>query len=391
MEQPTQPGRGPSQGRLSARQTSSLTLLCRDLGKLSALARGARRSRRRFGAALELFTVSSVQLRAHRSELWTLSAAETATSFAHLARDVGALAHASYGTELVRELSPAEQPDPAVFDLLVDLFRALSARGARADVLRAFELSLLAAIGLAPALESCAACGRDAGAGALDRGALLDPGRGGAVCAACAPASRSAGVRPLSAGARRALLSAQQRGRGRRSGRGRPRHGRGRDRGARRHARPDPPPRAADPCARSSSWASSTGPRRSILRRMLASLLERARVRRAALLVAAIVALGGAQPVSAQPEGGDKEKKEAVRRLAQGDRQLARGDKLAERGKIEEAFTRFEAALAEYEAAYEAYPDPADLTFRSRRPSSGWGAFSTRCSTTRSSWPSRRR
>jgi len=186
-----------------------LTLLCRDLGKLSALARGARSSRRRFGAALELFTVSSVQLRAHRGELWTLSAAETATSFAHLARDVGALAHASYGTELVRELSAPEQPDPAVFDLLVDLFRALSARGARADVLRAFELSLLAAIGLAPALETCAACGRDGGAGALDRGALLDPARGGVVCAACAPASRSAGVRPLSAGARRALMAAQ--------------------------------------------------------------------------------------------------------------------------------------------------------------------------------------
>ena len=191
-----------------------LTLLCRDLGKLSALARGARRSRRRFGAALELFTISSVQLRAHRSELWTLSGAETATSFPHLARDVGALAHASYGTELVRELSPAEQPDPAVFDLLIELYRALSVRGARADVLRVFELSLLAAIGLSPALESCAACGRDQSTGALDRAALLDPIRGGAVCAACAPASRSAGVRPLSAGARRALVSAQQAGAG---------------------------------------------------------------------------------------------------------------------------------------------------------------------------------
>ena len=155
-----------------------------------------------------------MQLRAHRSELWTLSAAETATSFAHLARDVGALAHASYGTELVRELSPAEQPDPAVFDLLVELFRALSVRGARADVLRVFELSLLAAIGLAPALDSCAACGRDQSTGALDRAALLDPVRGGAVCAACAPASRSAGVRPLSAGARRILVSAQQAGAG---------------------------------------------------------------------------------------------------------------------------------------------------------------------------------
>jgi DNA repair protein RecO (recombination protein O) len=184
------------------------TLLCRDLGKLSALARGARSSRRRFGAALELFTVSNVELRAHRGELWTLSAAETARSYVHLAQDMAALAHASYGTELVRELSAPEHPEPAVFDLLVDLFRALSARGARPDVLRAFELALLAATGLAPALDACAGCGRS-DAAALDRGALLDPARGGVVCAACAPASRAAGVRPLSAGARAILVAAQ--------------------------------------------------------------------------------------------------------------------------------------------------------------------------------------
>jgi len=189
-----------------------LTLLSRDLGKLSALARGARSSRRRFGAALELFTVSSVELRAHRGELWTLSSAETAHSFPTIARDMGALAHASYGTELVRELSAPEQPEPAVFDLLVDLFRALDTRGARADVLRAFELALLADVGLAPALEACAACGRTAESGALDRGALLDPARGGVVCAACAPASRAAGVRPLSSAVRAVLVAAQRAG-----------------------------------------------------------------------------------------------------------------------------------------------------------------------------------
>jgi DNA repair protein RecO (recombination protein O) len=186
-----------------------LTLLTRDLGKLSALARGARRSHRRFGAALELFTVSTVDLRSHRSELWTLSSAVTVASYALLARDMAALAHASYGTELVRELGAPEQPEPVVFDLLVELFRVLSERGARTDVLRAFELALLAALGLAPTLAGCAACG-GSGDERFARGALLDPARGGAVCAACAPGSRGAGVRPLSAGARAVLVAAQR-------------------------------------------------------------------------------------------------------------------------------------------------------------------------------------
>ncbi len=186
------------------------TLLTREQGKLSALARSARRSQRRFGAALELFTVSEVELRPHRgSELWTLSSAQTMESFADLAREVGPLAHASYGTELCRELSAAEQPEPELFDLLVELFRSLARRGARVDVLRAFELGLLDLVGLAPSFDACAGCGRE-DSFALDRGAVLDAARGGAVCSGCAAASRATGVRPLSAGARAALSAAQR-------------------------------------------------------------------------------------------------------------------------------------------------------------------------------------
>jgi len=190
------------------------TLLAREQGKLAALARSARRSQRRFGAALDLFTVSEVELRPHRgSELWTLSSAQTIESFAELAREVGSLAHASYGTELCRELSAAEQPEPELFDLLVELFRSLARRGARVDVLRAFELAMLDLVGLSPAFEVCAACGRG-DSFALDRGAVLDAARGGAICSACAAASRGAGVRPLGAGARAVLAAAQRAARG---------------------------------------------------------------------------------------------------------------------------------------------------------------------------------
>jgi len=86
--------------------------------------------------------------------------------------------------------------------------------------------------------------------------------------------------------------------------------------------------------------------------------------RRAALLVAAAVALVHGTPAAAQPASPDRrrgstgDKREALRHLADGDRKLARGDKLAARGKIEDAFAQFEAALADYQAAYESYPDP---------------------------------
>jgi DNA repair protein RecO (recombination protein O) len=178
-----------------------VTLMTRDAGKLTALARAARSSKRRFGAALELGAVSSAELRGRRGgDLWTLVAATTRRH--HALGEVAALAHASYGAELVRELTAFEQPEPEVFDLLVALYGAIVGLGPRPLVLRRFELALLGAIGLLPALERCAACGGEPRAAAL-----LDPARG-VLCQACAAHARGLGVRPLGDAARVLLIAA---------------------------------------------------------------------------------------------------------------------------------------------------------------------------------------
>ena len=66
-----------------------VTLYTRDLGKLSALARSARRSQRRFGGVLDLFTVSEAELKPHRGgDLWTLGTAALRASYTDLARKV---------------------------------------------------------------------------------------------------------------------------------------------------------------------------------------------------------------------------------------------------------------------------------------------------------------
>lgn len=184
-----------------------VTLYTRARGRLSALARAARKSQKRFSGALGMFTLSSMQLRGRPgTELWTLQSAEPVRSFASLALDVGAFAHASYGTELLRELSPPEVPDQAALDLELAFYAELDAGGPHAQVLRAFELALLDILGLAPVLERCVGCGT----AELDqRGMVLDPGRGGVCCAQCAALARQAGVRPLSGPARQVLARAQ--------------------------------------------------------------------------------------------------------------------------------------------------------------------------------------
>jgi len=190
-----------------------VTLFTRARGKLSALARGARGSKRRFVGALGTMVVSRVELRPRpASELWVLASATPVETFHQVAADVVALAHGGWATELVRELSAAEQPDEEVLDLLVGLYRLLGARGPSVTALRAFELALLDHAGFAPVLDRCVACGNQDPAALDAPGAVLDPGRGGTTCSVCAARAHGAGVRPLPADARALLLAAQRAG-----------------------------------------------------------------------------------------------------------------------------------------------------------------------------------
>jgi DNA repair protein RecO (recombination protein O) len=183
-----------------------VTLFTQELGKISALARGGRRSQKRFAGALGQLVVSTFEVsRSPRAELWTLEASTVERDWMDLSLDVASVAHASYGLELVRELLPSETPEPEVLALMVALWDSLRS-GASAAALRYVELSLLSVAGTPPSLDSCAACGVSLDdERARDPSCLFDPARGGAICSTCAPHSRGAGARPLGASARRYL------------------------------------------------------------------------------------------------------------------------------------------------------------------------------------------
>ena len=180
-----------------------VTLFTRDAGKLSALARGARKSVKRFGAALGLFGVGeAVLVDKPNVELSALERFDGARGFPALMTDVAKVAHGGYACEVVRELIPPRQPEPQIFELLVTFFAALEAAPARAETLRIFELRLLDALGLRPQLEACVACGTEELGAAGD---VLDVRRGGVVCAHCHGHGRQ-----LDGETRRALLRAQE-------------------------------------------------------------------------------------------------------------------------------------------------------------------------------------
>lgn len=158
-------------------------LLTRSHGRISVLARGARRSRRRFGGALSLFVISRATVKVVSGrELHTLERLECQRDLGGaLAGQMAKMAHGSYIVELARELWPVEEPDPPRFELVCLALTTLAEAPASPALLRAYELQLLGSFGLAPNLQTCVRCGRKE----LSDPCHFDVAGGGVVCGRC--------------------------------------------------------------------------------------------------------------------------------------------------------------------------------------------------------------
>jgi DNA repair protein RecO (recombination protein O) len=167
-----------------------VTLFGRTTGRVSALARGARKSQRRFAGGLGLGSVGDISVRERAgAELLTLESFDVTASHGSFGTDVARMAHAAYVSELVSKLCAPRQVELAVFDLLATFLDLLDAEGATAERLRVFELGLLGRLGYGPMVAHCAVCGGDR-SGAEPVAYRWDPDRGGVVCAACGRAGR---------------------------------------------------------------------------------------------------------------------------------------------------------------------------------------------------------
>ncbi len=159
-----------------------LTLFTREKGKVSAIAKGARRAASRLSGATELFIQARVQLGVGRS-LDVISQCEIQQTFAPLRMDLQRLARATYFCELLDRFTGDrdEASSQELFDLTVGALLLLQRAGDYPDaVVHAYELQLLGAAGYAPVLDRCVACGAPLAA----RGAGFSPALGGIVCPA---------------------------------------------------------------------------------------------------------------------------------------------------------------------------------------------------------------
>ena len=162
-----------------------LHLYTPDHGRLSAIAKGARRSRSRFGARLEPFLRVRAHLHEGRSELLTVTGVDTVATHAGLREHAATLDAAARACDAVTRLFETSDPHPEVFHLLASELALLAADPvhARPGNGLAFRLKLLFAAGIVPQLAACAVCGETEHLRGFSGAA------GGVVCSACEAAS----------------------------------------------------------------------------------------------------------------------------------------------------------------------------------------------------------
>lgn len=157
-----------------------LTLLTAGQGKLSVIARGARRKGCKFAACAQSLAYSEWTLY-QRGEWYYANDGATLELFGGLRQNLDAMALGFYFAELTEAVTAEDSPAPELLRHLLNGLYALSSMGKSPALVKpAFELKLLCLAGYEPLADSCAYCGNP-----LPERARLDAAQGVLRCETC--------------------------------------------------------------------------------------------------------------------------------------------------------------------------------------------------------------
>jgi DNA repair protein RecO (recombination protein O) len=136
-----------------------VVLLSPNNGKLRTVAKGVRKTKSRFGGRLEPFSHVDLVLYEGRN-LDTITQVSMIEPFHDLRVDLDSVVAAGTMVEIADTVAQENEPSVRLFLLLQRGLRALDAGPQHPDLLTAFLLKAAETIGVAPALDQCAGCGR---------------------------------------------------------------------------------------------------------------------------------------------------------------------------------------------------------------------------------------
>ena len=132
-------------------------------GKITVIAKNAKKSVKRFSGALDLFSVHHiycVRPKKKKDALVVIAQAELENGFPDIRYDVFKTAYASFWVELIHYWAEEEKPQSGLYDLLLFSLEMLSGNSIdKAVASLLFQIRFMNMSGFSPRLETCGICG----------------------------------------------------------------------------------------------------------------------------------------------------------------------------------------------------------------------------------------
>jgi DNA repair protein RecO (recombination protein O) len=160
-----------------------VTFYSPDIGKATGIAKGAKRSKKRFVNKLEEFSLLQMMYNPpKRDGLLFLREAELENAFLSLRNTYPRYVAAAFIGELTLRFTREHDPDPFIFSLLLWAIQGLENDRDPLEICALFHLRILGAAGYQPVLDCCGFCGEAVHAG---QNYSLHTGGGSLVCDTC--------------------------------------------------------------------------------------------------------------------------------------------------------------------------------------------------------------
>ena len=164
-----------------------VTLYTLEFGKIKGIAKGAKRSRKRFVNNLEPFSyIRLLFFQKQGRDLVMLEQADIIRRFDSILMEIYRIAFGSYCLELLNEMTPEGQKNQKAFDLLLRSLSILDKGGNIRNIVVSFEMKLLSILGYYPHLDGCVVCKKPAiRTGSVETKIFFSSVRSGILCLDC--------------------------------------------------------------------------------------------------------------------------------------------------------------------------------------------------------------
>lgn len=136
-----------------------VTFFSNEFGKLKGIAKGAKRSKKRFANVFEPFSLTNIIFsRKSRDTLAFIESCEIVDHYDSVRVDLEKTLIASYFIDLADHFSPEGKKNEQVFELLQTFLTLLGAQKASDALVRFFEMRMLKLAGFEPTLDHCISC-----------------------------------------------------------------------------------------------------------------------------------------------------------------------------------------------------------------------------------------